>query len=75
VGVIVGAATTGFFTGAGLGLAVTFGFTGAGAGSSVGVTGLDVEITPEMQQVSDLLGGTPVFSEHIALGPLAPGHE
>lgn len=61
-------------------LAVEAGFSGSGdggcgLGSSVRVTGLDVDITPEMQQVSERLGGTPVFSAHIAFGPLAPGHE
>jgi hypothetical protein len=41
----------------------------------VRVTGLDVDITPEMQQVSDRFGGTPVFRAHMAFGPLAPGQE
>ncbi|MEE4237518.1 MAG: hypothetical protein V2I51_12430 [Anderseniella sp.] len=48
---------------------------GCGLGSSVRVTGLDVDITPEMQQVSDRFGGTPVFRAHMAFGPLAPGQE
>jgi hypothetical protein len=38
------------------------------------VTGPDVDITPEMQQVSERFGGTPVLSAHIAFGPFAPGH-
>ncbi|MEO9875790.1 MAG: hypothetical protein ABJF69_13275, partial [Anderseniella sp.] len=62
--------------GVGAGFAVTAGFlAGAGAGSSVCVTGLEVDRTPEMQHVSDRFGGTPVFRAHIAFGPLAPGHE
>ena len=60
---------------AGAGFAELAGFWGAGAGSSVRVTGLDVEITPDMQQVSERLGGTPVFRAHIAFGPFAPGQE
>ena len=59
----------------GAGFAETVGFLGAGAGSSVRVTGLDVERTPEMQHVSERFGGTPVLRAHIAFGPLAPGHE
>jgi len=76
------AVTTGFLgAGAGLGVAVGFlaatagFFAGAGAESSACFTGLDVDRTPEIQQVSDRFGGTPDFKAHIAFGPFAPGHE